>query len=161
MRPCREFEALLIDRAAGDLQEEAMEMLSQHLSECKRCSAEAAALEETLQWVKLPPKTAEERAAMASLPLRTAVAWRRAERRRSTLQGATVGFIGAAAAAALVLVPLTRQRAIPIRPVQSGVSTSLEMALESWAMDIPYAETFAGGGGDLGPSNQVLDDEGE
>jgi hypothetical protein len=118
-------------------------------------------LEETLQWVKLPPKTAEERAAMASLPLRTAVAWRRAERRRSTLQGATLGFIGAAAAAALLLVPLTRHRATPIRPVQSGVSASLETALESWVMEIPYAETFTGGGGDLSPSDQVLDEEGE
>lgn len=159
MRACRDFETLLIDRAAGDLQEEAMEMLSQHISHCEACAAEAAALEQTLQWVRLPPKTAEERAAMASLPLRTAIGWRRTERRRSTVQGAAAGFIAAAAAAALVFIPLARQRAAAPRPVELSDTAAVE--LEIWAMDVPYGEALSGGGGDLGPSDQVLDDEGE
>jgi|SRR5262245_15436123 len=159
MRPCRDFETLLIDRAAGDLQEEAMEMLAQHISHCQACAAEAAALEETLQWVRLPPKTAEERAAMASLPLRTAVAWRKSERRRSTVQGAAAGFIAAAAVAALVFIPIAQQRAAVIRPAELSDNAAAE--LEIWAMDVPYGEALSAGGGDLGPSDQVLDDEGE
>ncbi len=160
MKPCRDFETLLIDRAAGDLQEEAMEMLSQHLARCEGCAAEAAMLEETLRWVALPARTAEERAAMASLPLRTAVAWHRVERRRSTVQGAAAGFMAAAAAAALVFVPIARQRSTASRPAELNDSTAVELELVNWAID-PYGDSILARGGDLGPLDRELDDERE
>ena len=161
MKACRDFETMLIARASGDIQEEAIEMLSQHLTRCEGCAAEAAMLEETLQWVALPPRTAEERAAMTSLPLRTTVAWHRAERRRNIIQGAAAGFMVAAAAAALVFVPVARLRPPAIRPAELNDSTMVELELENWAVDVPYGDSILAVGGALGPSDQELDDEGE
>ncbi len=98
---------------------------------------------------------------MTSLPLRTTVAWHRAERRRNIIQGAAAGFMAAAAAAALVFVPVARLRSTAIRPAELNDSTVVELELENWAADVPYGDSILVVGGALGPSDQALDDEGE
>src|SRR5712692_7105492 len=98
MSACPEFESLLIDRATGDLSEADKALVEQHLIECRSCAAEADGFEKILSAIALRPRSAEERAAVASMAQRTGLAWRRRERRRSMLQGAAAGFIASAGA---------------------------------------------------------------
>ncbi len=155
MNPCQEFESLLIDRAAGELSEADRLAVERHLSECRSCAAEAEALEKTLTAVSLPPRSAEERAALSSLALRSSIAWRRSERTRNMLQGAAAGFIASAAAAALILVPTVRRHTAPNSAYQTDPSVA---ALERWA-----SPTAFGGGAfrDLSIEDNYLEEEGE
>ena len=65
MKPCSEFEVLLIERAAGELGEADRAAVERHVAECRGCQAEARALAEVLRTVALPPRSAEERTAVA------------------------------------------------------------------------------------------------
>jgi anti-sigma factor RsiW len=138
MNPCPEFESLLIDRAAGELSDADRLVVERHLSECRSCAAEAEALERTLSALALPPRSAEERAALSSLPQRTGMAWRRGERRRSMLKGAVAGFMASAAAAALILVPVARREA----NANANRADPTVTALERWASPSPFGGAF-------------------
>ncbi len=157
MSACREFESLLIDRAAGELSEADRLTVERHLSECRNCAAEAEAFEKTLSALALPPRSPEERAAVASLPLRVSVAWRRSERTRSLLQGAAAGFMVSAAAAALILVPMSRRHSLAsARPTRPDPAIS---ALENWASPGSYGGGL--GGLQLESDESEPGDEGE
>jgi anti-sigma factor RsiW len=156
MSACVEFESLLIDHAAGDLSEVDRLAVERHISECRQCAEEAEAFAKTLSAIALPPRSAEERAAVASLALRTSMAWRRSERVRNLLQGAAAGFLASAAAAALILVPVGR-RHTPANPNTVRPDPAVA-ALESWASP----NSFGGGlGGLLESDETVSGDEGE
>ncbi len=135
MKACPEFEALLMDRAAGELGESDRLVVEQHLTECPSCAAEANALQKTLDRIALPSRSAEERAALASLQLRTSAAWRRTERRRSMFQGAAGAFLATAAAAALILVP-QRRAEHGAAPAAHRIDPAVA-ALENWASPTP------------------------
>jgi anti-sigma factor RsiW len=132
MKACPEYESLLIDRAAGELTEADRLQVERHLAECRACSTEAAAFAKTLSAVALPARSAEERAALASLAWRTAAAWRRRERIGSLLQGAAAGVIASAAAAALILMLPARRAAANGHRTDPAI-----MALERWASPLP------------------------
>ena len=155
MKPCPEFESALIDRAAGELSDADRLAVERHLSECPACAAEAELLDKTLAAVALPPRSAEERAALASLAQRTSFAWRRSERTRSMLQGAAAGFIASAAAAALIFVPLAHRMKAPSNAYQADPTVA---ALERWASPSAF-----GGGAfrDAFSEDSDLEDEGE
>jgi anti-sigma factor RsiW len=155
MSCCPEFESALIDRAAGELSEADRLAVERHLSECPGCAAEAELLDKTLAAASLPPRSAEERAALSSLALQTSIAWRRSERRRSMLQGAAAGFMASAAAAALIFVPLARRVGATNKADQPDPTVA---ALERWASPSAF-----GGGAfrDLISGESDLEDEGE
>jgi anti-sigma factor RsiW len=132
MNACPEYELLLIDRAAGELADADRLQVERHLAECRACAAEAEAFVKVLSAVALPPRSAEERAALASLGRRTTGAWRRRERITSLLQGAAAGVIAAAVAATLIFVLPARRPAV-IRPRTDPAV----IALERWASPMP------------------------
>ncbi len=136
MSACSEFESLLIDRATGELSEADKGLVEQHLIECRGCAAEADGLEKMLSAIALRPRSAEERAAVASMAQRTGLAWRRSERRRSMLQGAAAGFIASAAAAILLVVSFTHRPSGP-PTYRTGTDPSVA-ALENWASPGPF-----------------------
>ena len=132
MKACPEYELLLIDRAAGELADADRLQVERHLADCRACAAEAEAFVKVLSAVALPPRSAEERAALASLARRTSRAWRRRERVSSLLQGAAAGVIAAAVAATLIFVLPAR------RPAGNGQRTDpAVIALERWASPLP------------------------
>jgi len=136
MSACPEFESLLIDRATGDLSEADKALVEQHLIACRSCAAEADGLEKIFSAIALRPRSAEERAAVASMAQRTGLAWRRSERRRSMLQGAAAGFIASAAAAILLVVSFTHRPSGP-PTYRTGTDPSVA-ALENWASPGPF-----------------------
>src|SRR5215467_12462656 len=133
MNACPEYELLLIDRAAGELGEADRLQVERHLADCRACAAEAEAFVKVLTAVALPPRSAEERAALASLARRTTRAWRRRERISSLLQGAAAGVVAAAAAATLIFVLPGRRPAVNRQRTDPAVT-----ALERWASPLPF-----------------------
>ncbi len=104
MKPCPEYQPLLLDRAAGVLPPEAEARLGGHLETCLACRAEAKALAEALSLAGLPPPSEAERRALDGLAGETVRAFRRDRSRRTLWRGGGAGRAIAAAAAAVVLV---------------------------------------------------------
>jgi anti-sigma factor RsiW len=154
LSPCPEFESALIDRAAGELSKADRLAVERHLSECPGCAAEAELLDKTLAAVSLPPRSAEERAALSSLALRTGIAWRRSERTRSMLQGAATGFMASAAAVALIFFPAAR-RTTANNAYQTDPAVA---ALERWASPSAFGDPAFR---DVLSEGADLEDEGE
>ncbi|BDG10228.1 zf-HC2 domain-containing protein [Anaeromyxobacter paludicola] len=105
MSLCEELLPLVSCRASGPLDREDEELLSAHLETCTACRAVLAREEDLLEELALPPVTSELRAAVDRLPDRTAVEWRRAERRRQRISRLLGISVAAAAALAMVLAP--------------------------------------------------------
>lgn len=140
MNACPEYELLLIDRAAGELGDADRFEVERHLTECRACAADAEAFVKVLSAVALPPRSAEERAALASLARRTARAWRRRERINSLLQGAAAGVIAAAVAATFIFVLPARRPAVNRQRTDPAVT-----ALERWASPMPLGSDLREG----------------
>jgi len=140
MNACPEYELLLIDRAAGELGEADRLQVERHLADCRACAAEAEAFVKVLSAVALPPRSAEERAALASLARRTTSVWRRRERISSLLQGAAAGVIAAAVAATLIFVLPSRRAAVNRQRTDPAV-----IALERWASPLPFGSDLREG----------------
>jgi|GEM_PF-2295645 len=104
MKPCREFQQLLLDRAAGVLPAEAEARLAGHLETCLPCLAEERALGEALSLAALPPVSESETRALDGLAGETLRAWRAGRPSRPVWRGLGAGIAIAAAAAAVVLV---------------------------------------------------------
>lgn len=160
MKPCSEFEILLIERAAGELGEADRAAVERHVAECPGCQAEARALGEVLRTVALPPRSAEERTAVASLSRRTLDAWRRRQRLGSLLQGAAAGLVAGAAAATLLFLLPTRAAA-PGAVSRSRTDPAV-IALERWASPPPMASELREGAlegleVDLGEEGELLE----
>jgi anti-sigma factor RsiW len=113
VNPCPEFEPLLAERATGDLGPAERARLDAHLAGCAACAADLAATERALDLARLPPVSAEERAAVTGLARGVAAAYDRAARRRSVVRRAAAGAVALAAAVAAVLVPVVATRHPP------------------------------------------------
>jgi len=141
MKPCPEFEALILDRAAGELLAPADgAALDQHLVGCPGCRAEDRGAREALSLVTLPAPSPEEHAALdAALAQHLPAAWRKAEARRSFRRGAWAGLAAAAAAVALYLVMprAPAHSATEFPPLPPGAAAEVE----TWALGDPLAET--------------------
>ena len=100
---CADFETLLLDRAAGALDDDGESRLEAHLADCLPCRTEAATLQQALALAALPPPSAREAAIVAAGAPVAAARWRagRQERRFAGRLALAV----AASAAFAVAVP--------------------------------------------------------
>ncbi len=105
MTACPAYEALVLDRASGDLAPGDAARLDAHLETCPACRAELAAYAETLALARLPGPSAEERAALAGLADRALATLRAAERRQGLVRRTTFAVAAAAAAVVFLLAP--------------------------------------------------------
>jgi anti-sigma factor RsiW len=105
MTACREFEPLLLDRAAGDLSPDRAEALDLHLAGCEACRAEAEAYGQVLSLASLPAPSAAERAALGGLADSVRLARAQGARRLGWPARFAAGLAAAAAAAAFLAVP--------------------------------------------------------
>jgi hypothetical protein len=101
-RSCPDFEPLLLDRAAGTLDEGGARLLEAHLASCLPCRTEEAAVARALSLAVLPPPSAAEAAAVAAGAARAATAWR-ADRRERRFAGRIALAVAASAAFALAV----------------------------------------------------------
>ncbi len=99
MSACKEVLPLISCRASGPLDREDEALVAAHLEACPACRAQLAQDEALLGELLLPPPSPRLFAAMDRLPDRTAVEWRKTERRRQRV----VKFLGIAVAAAAVV----------------------------------------------------------
>ena len=142
MKACPHFEELLLERAAGPLAPEDEARVVAHLAQCPPCRSEAAAAEEVVQLVALPPPSPAEVAALATLPDTTRAAWRHAERRRAWLSRGAAGLL-AVAAAALLLVWAAGALHVPRQAAGTPPAEDEASVLAAWALADPLADTWA------------------
>ncbi len=110
MKPCPDFEPLLLDRAAGDLAAADIDRLAAHLAGCAACRVEGEALSAALSLAALPPVADAERAALTGLAESVRLEQRRAElSTRRPLRYAAALLAVAAAVAFLVAPAFTRR----------------------------------------------------
>ncbi len=127
MSACPEMEGLLAERASGELGREDAERLDGHLATCQACQAELRAYEETFQMVRLPAP--EHR--IAELDVSTFSAYQRRRRRRVTAWTIGAGFVAAAVAASVILVPA----ALTLRSLRTPQPSAAAVALVSGQLD--------------------------
>jgi hypothetical protein len=99
MTDCAAVQPLLLDRAAGILLPSSGRELDDHLAGCAACRVEAAAYEETLGLVRLPPAGADELGALGGL---AAELLRRRQASRTRAAGWKRAGAGVAVAASLL-----------------------------------------------------------
>jgi len=105
MKPCTDFEGLLLDQAAGDLAQADEVRLAAHLAGCPTCRAEGEALAAALSMAALPPPGEAERAALTGLAEAVRMEQRRAELRLRPPLRYAAALLAVAAAAAFLLAP--------------------------------------------------------
>ncbi len=137
MSACPEMEGLLAERASGELGPEDAERLEGHLATCQGCQAELRAYQETFQMARLPPP--ENR--IAELDVSTFSAYQRRRRRRVTGWTIGAGFVAAAVAASVILVPA----ALTLRSLRTPQPSAAAVALvsEQATNDAAYASDDA------------------
>jgi anti-sigma factor RsiW len=102
---CLDMDALLAERASGDLPAEERPRVDAHLSGCARCRAELAGYEGVLELVRASAAPSSCAAGGPDLAASTLRRWRRDRRRRVFRVAAVAGSLAAAAAVALALAP--------------------------------------------------------
>lgn len=126
MSACPEMEALLAERASGEIPAEEATRLDAHLETCAGCRDELRAWQETFDVARLPP--AEPR--VADLDVSTFTAFQRRRRRRVTGLTLGAGFVAAAVAASVVLAPaLLTLRSLPQQP-HAAVATATQASTD-------------------------------
>jgi predicted anti-sigma-YlaC factor YlaD len=163
MRPCREMEPALYDRAAGALAPGDAARVEAHLAACPACRAEAELVEEALALAKLEapaPALSSGGAAREGDLARSALArWRR--RRRVAALAVGTGVLAAASAAALlVIAPALHATSRPavhgvvdasrVAPGAAGLGAGADAAAEATAGFEPDEE------GELTPEELAL-----
>lgn len=129
--PCAEWEPLLLDRAAGELDAAGDLRLDEHLASCAACRAESAALGEALALAELPPASEAERRALAGADRAALATWKRSAGRRRSVGAAAAALAVAAAALVFVASPGLFRRAPPVEaPVAAWQVPDLE---EAWS----------------------------
>lgn len=112
---CPEFEPLLLDRAAGELDPALAPGLARHLSGCPACRAEAETVERALSLAALPPLPEAERETVAR-GAREALLRHHAGRKQRRLAGGLAFAIAASAAFALAVPWFLLSRHAPVAP---------------------------------------------
>ncbi len=137
MSACPEMEALLAERASGEIPAEDAARLDAHLEGCAGCRDELRAWHETFSMARLPPAEAR----VADLDVSTFTAFQRRRRRRVTGLTLGAGFVAAAVAASVVLAPaLLTLRSLP-QPHAAAVAAATTHAT---ADDATQSQSTAG-----------------
>jgi hypothetical protein len=134
-RPCPAFEPLLLDRAAGLLDDAGGVRLDRHLEGCPACRAEAAAIALALSLATLPSVPAAERAGLGQGGRETLLRFR-ADRSRRRF-AARVLLAVAASAAFAVAVPwwlLSRQAPVAPPAAVAAATTTAEPPGTEWEL---------------------------
>jgi anti-sigma factor RsiW len=118
VKPCTDFEGLLLDRAGGDLAQADEARLAAHLAGCPACRAEGEALGEALAMATLPPPGEAERAALTGLAESVRMEQRRAELRLRPPLRYAAALLAVAAAAAFLLAPAFSRRGPSLSPAE-------------------------------------------
>jgi anti-sigma factor RsiW len=166
---CQELEQLVALRASGELAPADASRLDPHLETCQHCREELAAYREALDLARIPvPEEAQAPSNVAwvspaagdpppgSLELATLAAYRRRRRRRVTGLTIGAGFVAAAVAASVVLVPaMLTLRSLPPRASSNPPTVSRSV---DGANGAGVAETFPSSSSseDLTPEEVVL-----
>lgn len=103
--PCSNWESLLIDRVAGDLDLAGERRVEEHLATCPACRAESVALGEALSLARLPPVSAVEKEALGGADRAALARWKLSLRRRRAFAAATAAIAVAAAAIFVAVSP--------------------------------------------------------
>jgi anti-sigma factor RsiW len=146
---CVEVEALLAERASGELAPEDAARLEEHLPGCKRCRAELAAYEDVFALVRapglvpLPLEGGGPGRGLADLATSTLAAWKLRQRQRRTAFALGAGFLAAAAAAVVALSPaLLGHRAPQAAPaVAAAWEPDVDGAVQAASLLYPETDT--------------------
>jgi hypothetical protein len=114
-RPCPPFEPLLLDRAAGLLDDAGCVRLDRHLEGCPACRAEAAAIALALSLATLPAVPAAERAELGQGARETLLRFR-ADRGRRRFASRLLLAVAASAAFAVAVPWWLLSRHVPVAP---------------------------------------------
>jgi len=169
MTACTTQEPLLLERACGTLDAAGEARLAAHLASCAACRAEAAADDDVLALVALPPPGAAELEALDGLaealrPAARPTPWRRPWSR--TRAGALA--LAAAAAALLVTLasPLLSRPPVPDRASLASARPSTEAwqepePAERWdlADDVDDASVSELGADEVAMAEAMADDD--
>lgn len=128
MMACNEFEATLIERAAGTLAGEPREKLEDHLAQCQGCRAEAAALDEAMGLVRLPSAELQAAETLRDLPATLLAELKRTNSRSSRIRRFSAGFAIAAVALAMVLSPAAMRKTslLPASELDESYDSALD-----------------------------------
>jgi anti-sigma factor RsiW len=168
MTACTSHEPLLLERTCGTLDDAAAARLDAHLATCAACRAEAAALEEVLALVALPPPSAADRRALDGLsetlrPAPPPTAWRRSW---SSFRGGAMALAAAAAALLVILgYPLLSSSPAPDRGALASAQPSTEAwrepdAADGWAEDGEDTSVSELGADEVAMAEALADDDG-
>ncbi len=148
MTACVEVEALLAERASGELAPEEAARLEEHLPGCSRCRAELAAYEDVFALAKIPAsvgplpleggESGRGSRAPKDLATSTLAAWKLRQRQRKTALALGAGFMAAAAAALFALSPALlsprTQHAQPATAVATAWEPDVDGVVEASAV---------------------------
>jgi predicted anti-sigma-YlaC factor YlaD len=126
MKPCPDFEPLLLDRAAGDLSASDQVRLGAHLTGCAACRAEDEALSAALSMATLPPASEAERAALTGLAESVRLEQRRAELGTGRPLRYAAALLAVAAAVAFLVAPAFTRRGPDLPATELAVAAGQE-----------------------------------
>jgi len=146
---CVEVEALLAERASGELPLEEAARLEEHLPGCSRCRAELAAYDDVFALVRESPSPRPSprmrgegdqtlQGDSTDLAKSTLALWKLRQRQRKTALALGAGFLAAAAAALFALSPALlgprTQHALPATAVATAWEPDVDGVVEASAI---------------------------
>ncbi len=132
-RPCPAFEPLLLDRAAGLLDDAGGVRLDRHLEGCPACRAEAAAIALALSLATLPPVPAAERSELGQGGRETLLRLR-VDRSRRRFAAQVMLAVAASAAFAVAVPWWLLSRHAPVAPAAAVAAATVEPAGTEWEL---------------------------
>ncbi|MBM7118283.1 anti-sigma factor family protein [Archangium primigenium] len=148
MKASHESEETLSLWAADALEPSDEARVRAHVEACEACRREVDAQREVLGLAALPPPSVREQAVLEALPRTTVGVWRRTQVRQAARMRTTGGLLAVAAAALLMIGPMTRTSTVsPPRattPVGSATAPADEeiLTLEQWALADPLSDAL-------------------
>jgi hypothetical protein len=137
-RPCPAFEPLLLDRAAGLLDDAGGVRLDRHLEGCTACRAEAAAIALALSLATLPPVPPAERAGLGQGGHETFLRFR-ADRSRRRFATRVLLAVAASAAFAVAVPWWLLSRHAPVAPPAAAATAPAGTEWELPDLDAAWA----------------------
>jgi len=137
-RPCPAFEPLLLDRAAGLLDDAGGVRLDRHVESCPACRAEAAAIALALSLATLPPVPAAERSELGQGGRETLLRLR-ADRSRRRFAAQVMLAVAASAAFAVAVPWWLLSRHAPVAPAAAVAAAPAGTQWELPDLDAAWA----------------------
>jgi len=125
-RTCSDFQPLLVDRAAGALDDDGARRLDAHLVACLPCRTELAAVERALSLAALPPPSTEELQAVSAAAPMAATRWRTDHRERR-FAGRLALAVAASAVFALAVPWILFARHATVPPPAAGSAATWKL----------------------------------